>query len=68
MPEDHELLRRYVEDGAEEAFTALVQRHVALVDTVARRKTGGDSHLAREATQQVFTALGKPAPCGATPC
>src|SRR5215212_3950498 len=61
MPDDHELLRRYVDENAEDAFTALVQRHVDLVYAVARRKTGGDPHLAREATQQVFTALARKA-------
>lgn len=37
---DHELLRRYAEQGDEEAFTELVQRHLNLVWAAALRVSG----------------------------
>ena len=57
MKTDPELLRSYIEDSSEEAFTELVRRHVNLVYSVALRKLGGDAALAQDATQAVFTAL-----------
>jgi DNA-directed RNA polymerase specialized sigma24 family protein len=59
--EDAELLRRYLEEQAEPAFAALVQRHLPAVYAVALRKTGGDAALAQEAAQHVFTALARKA-------
>jgi RNA polymerase sigma factor (sigma-70 family) len=53
---DAELLRRYVETGADDAFGELVQRHLKLVYFAAWRRTG-DPHLAEEVAQCVFTAL-----------
>jgi RNA polymerase sigma factor (sigma-70 family) len=61
MNDDAELLRRYSENGAQDAFTELVQRHVNLVYSVALRQLNGDSHLAADATQLVFTDLARKA-------
>lgn len=61
MNDDAALLRRYVEEGSEPAFTTLVQRHVDLVYGAALRRTGGDVHRASEVAQQVFTTLAREA-------
>jgi len=57
---DQELLRRYAEHGAEEAFTALVHRHLNLVWAAARRTTG-NADQARDVAQTVFTDLARKA-------
>lgn len=57
---DLELLRAYVRLQSEEAFRALVERHLNMVFAVALRQTG-NSHLAEEVTQVVFTALARKA-------
>jgi len=57
MKEDATLLSRFVEDHAEEAFTELVQRYLAMVHATALRRVGGDAHLAQDVTQTVFIAL-----------
>jgi len=62
MTPDNELLRRYVEDGSEAAFAELVQRHVNLIYSAAVRLMGGDTHLAQDVAQTVFTALARKAP------
>jgi RNA polymerase sigma factor (sigma-70 family) len=61
MVDDAELLRRYVEEGSEEAFAGLVQRHLSLVYYHALRRTGGDAELAAEVCQGVFIQLAKKA-------
>ncbi len=61
MNDDAVLLRHYVEDDSESAFTELVRRHVDLVYGAALRRTGGDPHRAAEVAQQVFTALARQA-------
>lgn len=61
MTEDQQLLRRYVEAGAEDAFAALVHRHLDLVYSAALRQLNGDAHLARDAAQQVFVDLARKA-------
>lgn len=53
MPDDSELLRRYV-NGSEAAFTEFVQRHLGLVYAAALRRVGNDRMLAEEITQTVF--------------
>ena len=61
MSSDPELLRRYVEQKSEPAFTALVQRHLGLVYSVALRRVGGDAHLAEDVAQKVFGDLARKA-------
>lgn len=57
MNEDTELLRRFAEEGAQEALRELVERNVGLVFAAALRQTGGDAHLAQDVAQGVFMAL-----------
>ena len=56
------LLRRYVEDHSQEAFTELVRGNLDLVYSAALRQLDGDSHRAQEAAQAVFTDLARKAP------
>ncbi|MBX3743958.1 MAG: sigma-70 family RNA polymerase sigma factor [Verrucomicrobiae bacterium] len=58
---DQELVDSYVRNGSEEAFRALVTRHVNLVYAAALRQVG-DSNLAEEIVQNVFVALARKAP------
>ena len=58
--QDRELLRQYVRENSDEAFAALVSRHVNMVYSAALRKTG--NHVAaEEVTQAVFVILAKKA-------
>jgi len=57
MSDDTELLRRYVEDHSESAFTELVGEHLNLVYSAALRETNGDGALAEDISQAVFTDL-----------
>src|SRR5687767_3012130 len=57
MVADAELLRRYTEDGSEESFAELVNRHLRLVYVGALRRTSGDCHLAADISQKVFVQL-----------
>ncbi len=59
MTPDCELLRRYSEERSEEAFAELVQRHVDLVHSAALRQVNGDTHLAQDVAQMVFTELSR---------
>ena len=53
---DSQLLEQWARQGANEAFTELVRRHVLLVWGTARRITG-DADLARDVAQTVFADL-----------
>ena len=57
---DTELLRQYAHQNSEEAFEALVARHVNMVYSAALRKTGNPA-AAEEITQAVFVILAKKA-------
>src|SRR5580765_1399437 len=61
MLDDRQLLRRYVADGSEAAFGELVARYVNLVYSAALRRTGGNTHLAQDVAQLVFTDLARKA-------
>jgi RNA polymerase sigma factor (sigma-70 family) len=54
--DDSVLLKEYVECGSEEAFAALVARHVNKVYSIALRHTR-NAHQAEEITQAVFVLL-----------
>src|SRR5260221_2857219 len=58
--DDSVLLRRYAENHSDEAFAALVTRHLNLVYSVALRCVG-DPHQAEEVAQAVFIILAKKA-------
>ena len=58
---DCELVTAYATRGSENAFRALVTRHVHLVYATALRQVG-DAALAEEITQNVFIALARKAP------
>jgi len=57
---DIDLLRQYIRENSDEAFAALVTRHVNLVYSAALRKTGNPA-AAEEITQAVFVILAKKA-------
>jgi len=54
---DTQLLRRYVEEKSEAAFTELLNRHFDMVYSAAARQVAGDAELARDITQTVFADL-----------
>ena len=58
--DDSALLRQYADGDSEEAFAALVARHINLVYSVALRRTGNPQH-AEEISQAVFVILAKKA-------
>jgi RNA polymerase sigma factor (sigma-70 family) len=62
MPEDIPLLRRFVDEGSDAAFAELVRLRINFVYGIALRQVGGDAHLARDVTQEVFLDLARKAP------
>ncbi|MGZ4971397.1 MAG: RNA polymerase sigma factor [Limisphaerales bacterium] len=60
LTDDGALLRRYVENGSDEAFADVVSQHINLVYSVALRQVG-NPHQAEEITQAVFIILAKKA-------
>jgi RNA polymerase sigma factor (sigma-70 family) len=61
MTPDFDLLARYAAERDEAAFAELVQRHLDHVYSTALRLVGGDSHLAEDVSQSVFTDLARKA-------
>jgi RNA polymerase sigma factor (sigma-70 family) len=57
---DARFLEQFARNGSEEAFAALVQRHIALVHSVALRHTANAQH-AQDITQAVFVILARKA-------
>jgi len=62
MPDDAELLKRYIDDRSNQAFGEIVRRHLNLVYFAALRRVNGDKHLAEDVTQLVFSKLASKAP------
>jgi RNA polymerase sigma factor (sigma-70 family) len=58
--DDRALLRRFVQDGDEQAFAELVRRHIDLVYAASRRQLR-DPAAIEDATQSVFVLLSKKA-------
>ncbi len=61
MENDTQLLHRYLQDRDETAFTELVRLRLGLVYSIALRRVGGDTQLAEDVTQKVFTDLARKA-------
>lgn len=56
MTDDAACLRRYAESRDENAFADFVRRNLDLVYSAAYRQTGGDTHLAEDIAQRVFSS------------
>lgn len=59
MSDDATLLRRYILEGADDAFAELVRRHLGLVYSAAKRRLAGDAHGAADVAQVVFVRLAR---------
>lgn len=59
MHDDAELLRRYADSRSQEAFAQFVEGNLGLVYHAALRRTNGDSHLAEDVAQQVFSSAAR---------
>src|SRR5579862_2824623 len=60
MPEsqpDSALLHAWANRGDRESAGELIRRHINFVHNLARRRVGGDAHLAADVTQAVFILL-----------
>lgn len=58
---DRDLLRRYADERADDAFAELVRRHIDLIHSAALRQAGGNESNAADVTQAVFTELARQA-------
>jgi RNA polymerase sigma factor (sigma-70 family) len=61
MTDNQTLLAQYAREGSEQAFQELVSHYLDLVYSTARRLVGGDTHLAEDVTQMVFTDFAREA-------
>jgi len=61
MKDPQKLLQAYATEQSEEAFSTLVSSYIDLVYSVAKRQVNGDSHLAQDITQTVFSDLAEKA-------
>ena len=61
MTESQTLLAEYARIGSEAAFTELVTRYIGLVYSTSLRLVNGDTHLAEDVAQTVFTDLARKA-------
>jgi RNA polymerase sigma factor (sigma-70 family) len=61
MPDDQQLLHRYIGEGTDAAFSGLVARHLNLVYSAALRRTNGNVEMAKDASQVVFADLARKA-------
>ncbi len=61
MTDDAQLLRRFVHENSEAAFSELVAQRIDFVYAAALRQVGGDAHLAQEIAQNVFLDLARKA-------
>ena len=62
MTDTTKLLEAFTRQQSEAAFADLVSRFIDLVYSVANRQVQGDTHLAQDITQKVFTDLASKAP------
>ncbi len=70
MKDDTQLLEEFARDRSDAAFRELVGRHLPMVLATARRLLGGDTHLAQDVAQLVFTGFASKAatlPAGTVP-
>lgn len=58
-PSDAELLQRYADHGAHEAFATLVERHIALIQATCREHLGAGHPWLDDATQAVCLILAR---------
>jgi len=58
MIDDRELIRRYSQEGSQEAFRELISRHLNLIYAAALRQTR-NAHDAEEVVQTVFADLAR---------
>jgi RNA polymerase sigma factor (sigma-70 family) len=61
MSDSIQLLGQYIKEGSEQAFAQLVTQHIDLVFSTAVRRLGGDTDLAQDLVQIVFTDLARKA-------
>jgi RNA polymerase sigma factor (sigma-70 family) len=61
MHDDTAQLRTFVESHDASAFEAIVERHLSLVYSTALRRLAGDTHLAQDVVQLVFSDLARKA-------